>query len=152
MPTRYWWTSYCNAYVGVNIHCILLGDVAGGSSSIKMEEGIAKSSVMIQSITRFVSYDISSIREKMRMTHCARLLNRSDHDSLRSRLIVRHPDVTQCKHHKNHYKSDELVDIWNNDSVIILLTQKYERFCNELSVCGNEITETIMNFRSLCTD
>lgn len=88
----------------------------------------------------------------MQMTHWARLLKRSDNNSLHSRLIVHPTDVTKYKYHKEHYTLDELVDICNDESVIIFHSRDYKLLCNELSVCNDEIIETIMGFMPLCTD
>ena len=44
------------------------------------------------------------------------------------------------------------MDVCTNEELIIFLVQDYEKYCIELSVCGDEITVTISNYLKLCLD
>ena len=92
------------------------------------------------------------VLERMRMKHWAKMLKRRDEDLIRTRVVQHPPDIKMDTQHKDCYTLDKLMDVCSNEESIVFLAQDYEKFCIELSVCGDEITQTISHYLNLCLD
>ena len=88
----------------------------------------------------------------MRIKHWAKTLKRKDGDRSRTREISHPPDIKMDTQHKVVYSLEELNDVCTSEETVIFLVQDYEKYCTQLSVCGDEITVTISNFMNLCLD
>ena len=54
--------------------------------------------------------------------------------------------------HKENYSLEELTDACTKEDILIVLIQDYINYCSELRSCGDEITRTVANFMTLCSD